>query len=110
MGLEWLNFWLIFDLMRTKGLEPSHLTVLEPKSSASANSATSAISFDGALCAIAAFAIIAKTRAKLSVVHKIALVLALPSTDSYQIRVGYPLFQMLGTLCRDVPAERLYDR
>lgn len=33
-----------FDLfnMRMKGLEPSHLAVLEPKSSASANSATSA--------------------------------------------------------------------
>ena len=30
--------------MRTKGLEPSHLAVLEPKSSASANSATSAYS------------------------------------------------------------------
>ena len=29
--------------MRTKGLEPSRLAALEPKSSASANSATSAI-------------------------------------------------------------------
>ena len=29
--------------MRMKGLEPSHLAVLEPKSSASANSATSAL-------------------------------------------------------------------
>jgi hypothetical protein len=32
-----LKFW-----MRTKGLEPSRLAALEPKSSASANSATSA--------------------------------------------------------------------
>jgi len=30
--------------MRTEGLEPTHLAVLEPKSSASANSATSAYS------------------------------------------------------------------
>ncbi len=29
-------------LMRTKGLEPSHLAILEPKSSASTNSAMSA--------------------------------------------------------------------
>ncbi len=55
MGLPWVksqcraaNNWcvlatfLILGFMRTKGLEPSHLSILEPKSSASTNSATSA--------------------------------------------------------------------
>jgi hypothetical protein len=32
----------MYVLMRTKGLEPSHLAILEPKSSASTNSAMSA--------------------------------------------------------------------
>ncbi|HEY9670050.1 MAG TPA: hypothetical protein V6D11_01220 [Waterburya sp.] len=31
------------------------------------------------------------------------------STDSYQFRVSYPLFRQPIKLCRDVPAERLYD-
>ena len=50
--------------MRTKGPEPSHLAVLEPKSSASANSATSAS---------AAFAIIAKTLSFMRARQKIAI-------------------------------------
>ena len=33
---------MVFDLVRTKGLEPPLLAKLDPKSSASANSATSA--------------------------------------------------------------------